>query len=192
MPLLKTLRRTGLLLLTLLALPVHAADDTVEVLMRTSAGDITLQLDRSKAPVTVENFLTYVTSQHYDNTIFHRVIKDFMIQGGGYDSNMRQKTTLPPIQNEARNGLKNTRGSIAMARTSAVDSATSQFFINVKDNGFLDHGSRDFGYAVFGRVTAGMDVVDAIAVTPTGLRDVPRTPVVLHSIRVLSSEQNAE
>jgi len=153
--------------------------------MTTNAGNIELELDRSKAPITVDNFLTYVASKHYDGTVFHRVIRDFMIQGGGYDQNMRQKATLPPIKNEADNGLQNLRGSIAMARTGVVDSATSQFFINVKDNHFLDHGARDFGYAVFGKVTKGMDVVDAISTTATGPRDMPTKPVIIESVQVV-------
>lgn len=173
----------------LLAFPAVA--ETVQVLMKTSQGDITLELDRERAPVSVENFLTYADSGHYNGTVFHRVIKDFMIQGGGFDQNMRQKATLPPIKNEAQNGLKNRRGSIAMARTSVVDSATSQFFINVKDNIFLDHGSRDFGYAVFGKVTAGMDVVDAIALSPTGRRDMPVEPIIIESVTVVAAPEAA-
>ncbi len=173
----------------LLALPAVA--DTVQVLMKTSQGDITLELDRERAPVSVDNFLTYANNGHYNGTVFHRVIKDFMIQGGGFDQNMRQKATLPPIKNEAQNGLKNRRGSIAMARTSVVDSATSQFFINVKDNTFLDHGSRDFGYAVFGKVTAGMDVVDAIALSPTGRRDIPAEPIIIESVTVVAAPEAA-
>jgi len=185
----------GLLLSALLVLPFTAAAeeaktaDTVNLLMSTSEGDIELQLDRSKAPVTVDNFLTYVESKHYDGTIFHRVIKDFMIQGGGFSEDMRQKATLPPIKNEADNGLKNLRGTIAMARTSAVNSATSQFFINVKDNHFLDNGARDFGYAVFGKVIKGMDVVDAIATAPTGARDVPVKTVLIKSVTVIPASE---
>lgn len=173
----------------LLAFPAVA--ETVQVLMKTSQGDITLELDRERAPVSVENFLTYADSGHYNGTVFHRVIKDFMIQGGGFDQNMRQKATLPPIKNEAQNGLKNRRGSIAMARTSVVDSATSQFFINVKDNTFLDHGSRDFGYAVFGKVTAGMDVVDAIATSATGRGDIPVEPIIIESVTVVAAPEAA-
>lgn len=173
----------------LLAFPAVA--ETVQVLMKTSQGDITLELDRERAPVSVENFLTYADSGHYNGTVFHRVIKDFMIQGGGFDQNMRQKATLPPIKNEAQNGLKNRRGSIAMARTSVVDSATSQFFINVKDNTFLDHGSRDFGYAVFGKVTAGMDVVDAIATSATGRPDMPVEPIIIESVTVVAAPEAA-
>jgi peptidyl-prolyl cis-trans isomerase A (cyclophilin A) len=120
-----------------------------------------------------------VDSGHYDGTVFHRVIPGFMIQGGGFDQSMKQKATRGPIKNEADNGLTNARGTVAMARTSDVNSATSQFFINVVDNGFLNHGSRDFGYAVFGKVTKGMDVADKIAAVKTGAQDVPVEPVVI-------------
>ena len=190
-----TLQSAALSLSVLLApLSLHAAEaaDSVHVLMKTSAGDIELELDRSKAPISVDNFLTYVESKHYDGTVFHRVIRDFMIQGGGFSADMRQKATLPPIKNEAENGLKNTRGSIAMARTSVIDSATSQFFINVKDNSFLDHGARDFGYAVFGKVVKGMDVVDSIATSPTGARDIPRETILIESVSVISDDNTAE
>ena len=149
----------------------------------TSHGDITIELFADKAPVTVENFLAYVDSGHFDGTIFHRVIPGFMIQGGGFDAGMKQKPTRDPIKNEADNGLKNERGTLSMARTSDVNSATCQFFINVKDNDVLDHGGRDFGYAVFARVTEGMDVVDKIVAVPTGNSgghsDVPVEPVVV-------------
>lgn len=185
----RLIRGLSLGLLSLMAVMTananEATKDLVHVVMTTNAGNIELELDRSKAPVTVDNFLTYVASKHYDGTVFHRVIRDFMIQGGGYDQNMRQKATLPPIKNEADNGLQNLRGSIAMARTGVVDSATSQFFINVKDNHFLDHGVRDFGYAVFGKVTKGMDVVDTIATTLTGPRDMPTKPVIIESVQVV-------
>ena len=147
------------------------------VVLNTSQGAITLELDDEKAPVTVANFLEYVDAGHYDGTVFHRVIDGFMIQGGGFEPGMKQKSTRAPIKNEADNGLKNDRGTIAMARTAQKDSATAQFFINLKDNDFLNHGSRDFGYAVFGRVTDGMDVVDRIAKVETarkgGHGDVP-------------------
>lgn len=132
------------------------------VILKTSKGDITLRLFPFKAPVTVRNFMAYVDSGFYADTVFHRVIHDFMIQGGGFDRSLNLKATRPPIKNEAANGLSNLRGTIAMARTDVVDSATSQFFINVVDNPFLDHGVRDYGYCVFGRVVAGMDKVDAI------------------------------
>ncbi len=160
------------------------------VLLSTSLGDITIELDAEKAPVTVANFLSYVDEQFYDGTIFHRVIKGFMIQGGGFTADMAQKRTKAPIKNEANNGLKNTRGTIAMARTSIVDSATAQFFINSVDNDFLDFRAPTpdgYGYAVFGKVTAGLDVVDKISAARTGIahgmRDVPLQPVVIKSIR---------
>ena len=149
----------------------------------TSHGDITIELFTDEAPVTVENFLAYVDSGHFDGTIFHRAIPGFMIQGGGFDADMNQKPTRDPIKNEADNGLKNERGTLSMARTSDVNSATCQFFINVNDNDVLDHGERDFGYAVFARVTEGMDVVDKIVAVATGNRgghsDVPDEPVVV-------------
>lgn len=156
------------------------------IIMETSVGNISLELDEEKAPITVANFLKYVDEHFYDGLIFHRVIADFMIQGGGFDANMNQPKTHEPIKNEATNGLKNLRGTIAMARTSVVDSATAQFFINLQDNSFLDHGQRDYGYAVFGKVTAGMDVVDKIGVTSTqrfrGMSDVPVTPIIINSV----------
>lgn len=159
------------------------------VIMSTSMGDIKIELYRDKAPITVENFLAYVNEKYYDGTIFHRVIPGFMIQGGGFAPEMQEKTTKPPIKNEADNGLKNDTGTIAMARTSVVDSATSQFFINLTDNDFLNHGNRDFGYAVFGKVVEEMDVVNKIAGVKTGNhgmhRDVPLEPVVVESIRVI-------
>jgi cyclophilin family peptidyl-prolyl cis-trans isomerase len=153
------------------------------VVLATSHGDITVELFADKAPITVENFLAYVDAGFFADTIFHRVIPGFMIQGGGFTADMRQKPTRTPIKNEADNGMKNARGTLAMARTSDINSATAQFFINLKDNAFLDHGGRDFGYAVFGRVTTGMEVVDKIAVVKTGKHgphaDVPTQPVVL-------------
>jgi peptidyl-prolyl cis-trans isomerase A (cyclophilin A) len=168
--------------LLLTAAMVNAENTPVVVELQTTAGNIVLELDREKAPISVENFLTYVEADHYDGTIFHRVIADFMVQGGGYDEKMSKKATLPPIKNEADNGLTNVRGSVAMARTAVVDSATSQFFINVKNNDFLNHGVRDFGYAVFGKVTAGMDVVDSIAATTTGMRDRPVENIVIKDV----------
>lgn len=153
------------------------------VIMETNQGTIEITLDAVKAPLSVANFLSYVNESFYDGTIFHRVIAGFMIQGGGFTTGMEQKTTKAPIKNEAANGLKNKRGTIAMARTGEINSATSQFFINHRDNAFLDHGQRDFGYAVFGEVTKGMDVVDKIAAVPTGAQDVPRQPVVILSVR---------
>ncbi len=164
------------------------------VVIETSKGTIEAELDGDKAPISVKNFLSYIEKKHYDGTIFHRVIgppKNFMIQGGGFTPDMVQKPTLPPIKNEAGNGLLNDRGTLAMARTRIVDSATSQFFINLKHNDFLDHrddSDAGFGYAVFGKVTKGMDVVDAIASVPTGMKnmmgDVPLEPIVIKSIRV--------
>jgi len=149
------------------------------VVLETSLGTIELELDAEKAPVSVENFLAYVDAGHYDGTLFHRVIPGFMIQGGGFDASMKQKATRAPIKNEADNGLLNARGTVAMARTNDVNSATSQFFINVVDNGFLNHGGRDFGYAVFAKVTAGMDVADKIAAVKRGAQDAPVEPVVI-------------
>lgn len=157
------------------------------VQLETSMGNIKIALDPVKAPVSVQNFLAYVKEGHYDGLIFHRVIRDFMIQGGGFTKDMREKrTTRPPISNEAGNGLKNERGTVAMARTQVVDSATAQFFINVVNNDFLDHVDktpRGYGYAVFGKVIEGMDVVDKIRAVPTGrfsmFQDVPREPVTI-------------
>jgi len=157
-----------------------------QVLLETSAGNITLELNRDKAPVSVENFLQYVTEGFYDGTVFHRVIDNFMVQGGGMTADLQQKKTRGQIQNEADNGLKNVIGSIAMARTSDVHSATAQFFINVNNNDFLDHqdkSARGYGYAVFGQVVDGMEVVDAIRKVKTGSKgmhqDVPVEPVTI-------------
>lgn len=155
-----------------------------EVVFSTSMGDITLELYPEQAPITVENFLAYVESCFYDGTIIHRVAPGFVIQGGGFTPEMQRKATLPPIQNEADNGLKNMRGTLSMARTADVNSATSQFFINVADNEVLDHGVRDFGYAVFARVIEGMDVVDEIVAVRTGAgSETPMEPVVISSAR---------
>jgi cyclophilin family peptidyl-prolyl cis-trans isomerase len=160
---------------------------TPMVIMTTSLGAITIELDAEKAPITVENFLKYVDDSFYDGTIFHRVIPNFMIQCGGMQPDMSEKDNNAPIKNEADNGLKNSRGTLAMARTQVVDSATSQFFINVNDNNFLDHGGRDFGYAVFGKVVDGLDVVDKIAAVETGMSsghsDVPVDAVIIESIK---------
>lgn len=153
------------------------------VVISTSLGDITVELDAEKAPTTVANFLGYVDDGFYDGTVFHRVIKDFMVQGGGMTADGRQKPTKPPIKNEANNGLRNDVGTIAMARTNDVNSATAQFFINTKNNDFLNHGARDFGYAVFGKVTDGMDVVRKIEAVQTGRGDAPTQPVVIESIK---------
>lgn len=157
-----------------------------QVKLATSMGDIVLQLDAAKAPRTVENFLSYVRDKHYDGTIFHRVIDGFMIQGGGFTPDMQQKPTKAPIQNEAANGLKNDRYTIAMARTADPNSATAQFFINVKDNAMLNAPSPDgHGYAVFGKVVSGIEVVDKIKAVATGNRgpyqNVPATPVIIQS-----------
>jgi cyclophilin family peptidyl-prolyl cis-trans isomerase len=153
---------------------------------KTSAGDFTVELYAKEAPESAANFLKYVDDGHYDGTIFHRVIPGFMVQGGGFASGMEQKDTRPPIRNEATNGLENLRGTLAMARTSDIHSATAQFFINLVDNDFLNHQPGNYGYAVFGRVIAGMDVVDAIAAVPTTRRrghgDVPVDEVVVRSV----------
>lgn len=159
------------------------------VLISTNHGDIKLELNKEKAPITVENFLAYVKEGFYDGTIFHRVIPGFMVQGGGFEDGMNQKSTKDPIKNEADNGVTNDRGTVAMARTSVVDSATSQFFINLADNDFLNNGARDFGYAVFGKVVEGMDVVDKIAGVKTGtsgpFRDVPEETVTITSAKIV-------
>jgi cyclophilin family peptidyl-prolyl cis-trans isomerase len=167
------------------------AENNPIVLMSTSMGDIRIELDAGNAPITAKNFLDYVNEGHYDGLIFHRVIPGFMIQGGGMDSGMKEKKNKAPIKNEAANGLKNNTGTIAMARTNVVDSATSQFFINVKNNDFLNHRSStpaEFGYAVFGRVIEGMDVVHTIEKVKTGTRgghqDVPVDAVVIKSAKV--------
>jgi peptidyl-prolyl cis-trans isomerase B (cyclophilin B) len=164
-----------------------------QVLLKTNKGDITLTLDAAKAPKTVANFLAYVKSGHYDGTIFHRVIDNFMIQGGGMAPGMKQKPTQGEIENEANNGLKNVNGSVAMARTSEPHSASSQFFINVNDNDFLNHTAptpQGWGYAVFGAVTDGMDVVNAIRKVKTGSsgfhQDVPTEDVVIEKATVLA------
>jgi cyclophilin family peptidyl-prolyl cis-trans isomerase len=171
------------------ALAQDAGKDNPTVVIKTNKGVIEALLFKDKAPITVENFLKYVDAGFYNGTIFHRVIWGFMIQGGGFDRYFIQKPTRPPIKNEAANGLKNERGTLAMARTSAVDSATAQFFINLKNNAMLDHGGRDYGYAVFGKVTKGMDVVDSIAGVRTGRQgpfssDCPLDTVMIESIRV--------
>ena len=162
--------------------------------LTTNHGTITLELDAEKAPISAANFIAYVESGHYDNTIFHRVIDGFMIQGGGFAPGMDQKPVCEPIENEARNGLKNACYTVAMARTSDPHSATSQFFINVGDNDFLDYPSRDgWGYAVFGKVVQGMDVVQKIAVVPTGNvgphQNVPTTPVLIESVKLLPAKK---
>ena len=167
--------------------------DMPVVELDTNMGAIVIELNEEKAPKTVKNFLDYVKSGHYDGTIFHRVIDGFMIQGGGMDADMNEKPTNAPIENEADNGLKNTAGSIAMARTQDPHSATSQFFISVKDNDFLNHSGKNmqgWGYTVFGQVTSGMDVVEKIKGVPTGRygmhADVPREPVVIKSATIIN------
>ncbi len=183
-----------LMVLLALAGAAVSAEATTRVEMKTSLGSIELALDEAKAPITVKNFVSYAKKGFYEGTIFHRVIDGFMVQGGGFTKDMVQKKTEAPIKNEAGNGLKNDKYTIAMARTMVVDSATAQFFINVKDNGFLNHRSEDpygFGYAVFGKVTKGQDVVDKIAKVATGNhgfhQNVPTTPVVIEKVTVLDA-----
>jgi len=164
------------------------------IILSTRLGDIVIELYSDKAPVTAENFLSYVQDGFYEGTIFHRVIPGFMIQGGGMTEDMKQKPTRSPIKNEASNGLSNKRGTLAMARTQNPNSATSQFFINLTDNTFLDSSPRGIGYAVFGAVVEGMETVDKIAAVPTGKRgmydDVPREPIVIESVRLV--EENGQ
>jgi peptidyl-prolyl cis-trans isomerase B (cyclophilin B) len=168
----------------------HTGDSMTNIILETTHGDIEIELNADKAPVTVENILAYVRDGFYDGTIFHRVIKGFMIQGGGFNQDMTQKATNPPFKNEADNGLTNDRGTIAMARTSDPNSATAQFFINHKDNGFLNYSApttQGWGYCVFGKVVNGMDVVDAIANVSTsnqgGHGDVPTEAVIINKAR---------
>ena len=183
------------LLLASIGVATANSGDKVMVEMHTSKGLITLELDAEKAPVTVANFIEYVKSGHFDGTIFHRVIPGFVIQGGGMESGMKEKPTQPPIENEADNGLKNVTGSICMARTNDPHSATSQFFINLKDNQFLDHSGKNpqgWGYAVFGQVTDGMDVVEAIAAVQTGNagfhQDVPVEDIVVETVTITDQD----
>ena len=166
---------------------------TAHILMTTTVGPMTLELDADNAPKTVENFLSYVSTGFYDGTIFHRVINNFMVQGGGFTADMDQKTAQAPIENEANNGLKNARGTIAMARTQDPHSATAQFFINVQDNDFLNHTGENmqgWGYAVFGKVTEGEDVLDKIRCVQTGNQaghqDVPVEPIIIESVTVIA------
>lgn len=193
---LKPTRLLGLLfsfLAVIMASGCNLLQDKPRVSMETTMGTIVLELDPQKAPKSVENFLHYVHTGTYNGTIFHRVIKNFMNQGGGFTADLQKKETVAPVENEAHNGLKNVRGSIAMARTNQPHSATNQFFINTADNAFLDHKDRSmrgWGYAVFGKVVSGMDVVDAIANVKTGARgpfssDVPLTDVVIIEMRQL-------
>ncbi|MGK5079095.1 peptidylprolyl isomerase [Janthinobacterium sp. HLX7-2] len=172
--------------------PTAPLDPTPHVALKTSLGEIVLELDQEKAPKSVANFLQYVKSGYYKGTVFHRVIDGFMIQGGGFDKNMKQKATRAPVRNEAQNGLQNVTYSIAMARTGDPHSATAQFFINVGNNGALDYPGRDgFGYTVFGKVVSGMDVVDKIKAVPVADKgphqNVPVTPVVIESATLLKS-----
>ena len=184
-----------ILVLASIGVATANSGDKVMVEMHTSKGLITLELDAEKAPVTVANFIEYVNSGHFDGTIFHRVIPGFVIQGGGLESGMKEKPTQAPIENEADNGLKNVTGSICMARTNDQHSATSQFFINLKDNQFLDHTEKSpqgWGYAVFGQVTGGMDVVEAIAAVQTGNagfhQDVPVEDIVVEKVTITDQE----
>ena len=171
-----------------------SSDAAPVVEMKTNKGSIKIELDREKAPATVENFLKYVEDKHYDGVVFHRVISNFMIQGGGFEPGMKEKPTGAPIKNEADNGLSNEKGTIAMARTSDPHSASAQFFINVKDNDFLNFSSptmEGWGYAVFGKTIDGMDVIDAIKEVATGNRgghgDVPLEDVLIESVRLVES-----
>ena len=171
------------------------SDQNPQVMLETSMGNVKIELFRDKAPITVKNFLSYVKDQHYDGLIFHRVIKEFMAQGGGMNENMEMKKPKFAIKNEATNGLQNKRGTLAMARTAVVDSATCQFFINTVDNAFLDHKGKhqdQFGYCVFGQVLEGMDVVDQIRAVKTGTKnghsDVPLEPVFIKSARLIEQE----
>jgi len=183
--------RTLLISLILVCLACSGAlAGNPKVALTTSKGVIVLELDAAKAPITVKNFMTYVSEGFYTGTVFHRVMKGFMIQGGGMDASLAPKKGHPSIKNEAANGLKNDKYSIAMARTGEIDSATSQFFINTDNNDFLNHGERDYGYAVFGKVVEGKDVVDAIERVRTGSTgmydDVPREAVVIEKAEVLN------
>jgi cyclophilin family peptidyl-prolyl cis-trans isomerase len=172
----------------------YAADPQVEI--RTNLGNMTVELYPDKAPRTVDNFLRYVKDGHYRNTVFHRVIPGFMIQGGGFDKALMQKPTRQPVENEAANGLRNDTGTIAMARTSDPHSATAQFFINIANNTFLNYTSptpRGFGYTVFGKIIRGMDVAEKIAATPTGMRspfpsDVPKSDIVIEDMKLVVAE----
>ena len=157
------------------------------IVFETTLGNFTVEFHEKEAPLSVANFLAYIDDGFFDGTIFHRIVPGFVIQGGGFTEDLSQKKTQPPIKNEADNGLKNERGTLSMARTNDVNSATSQFFVNLKDNDFLDHKRGNFGYAVFARVTEGMQVIDQIAAVETGRRrghdDVPLEPVVMKSVR---------
>jgi peptidyl-prolyl cis-trans isomerase A (cyclophilin A) len=166
-------------------LPASAlADAAPQVKFETSLGDFVVEVYPDKAPKTVDNFLQYVKAKQYDGTIFHRVINNFMVQGGGYTTSMSEKPTRPPVPLEAQNGLKNDLGTIAMARTNDPNSATAQFFVNVKNNDFLNAKGPADGYTVFGKVISGMETINKIKVAPTGPRDVPQTPIVINSATV--------
>jgi cyclophilin family peptidyl-prolyl cis-trans isomerase len=178
------------LLVTISTVYGQEAGDKPVLQIETSLGTMVAELDAKKAPESVKNVLQYVADKDYDGTIFHRVIKDFMIQGGGFTINMTRKPTREPVQNEAKNGLKNKRGTLAMARTSDPHSATAQFFINHRDNAFLDYPGQDgWGYAVFGKLISGEDVLDKIAAVKTGSGDVPGEPVMITSIRLVEPEK---
>ncbi|MDH3353709.1 MAG: peptidylprolyl isomerase [Chromatiales bacterium] len=201
MPILRSLIATTLLLISFQTVAAESSANSVpKVLLQTSAGDITLLLYPEKAPKSVANFLNYVEDGFYNNTIFHRVINDFMIQGGGYTTNYEKKRAYAPIMNEADNGLRNTIGTVAMARTSDPHSATAQFFINVKNNSFLDFREktpRAWGYAVFGRVLKGMDVIAKIKSTSTGAegpfgRDVPKTQIIIQKATIITAIESGE
>jgi len=190
------MRLKHLFVLCLAAIPGGALAADPQVDIKTNVGTIRLELYPAKAPKTVENFLQYVKDGHYDGTIFHRVIDGFMIQGGGFEPGYKQKSTRDPVQNEAKNGLRNEPGTVAMARTSAPHSATAQFFINVNNNEFLnaERAQDGWGYAVFGKVVSGMDVVTKIAKTPTGAAgpfrsDVPKQAVVIESVTVVAAKK---
>ena len=161
-------------------------ENLIMIKIKTTSGDIEIKLYEEEAPISSENFKSYIKDGFFEGTIFHRVIPNFMVQGGGMTENMENKSTNAPIKNEANNGKKNLRGTLAMARTMEIDSATSQFFINLVDNSFLDHGDRDFGYAVFGEVTNGMDIVDEIASSATGSKmghqDVPIESITITEV----------
>ena len=169
---------------------IESKKETIMILMKTSKGDIKIELNEEKAPKTVANFMKYVESGHYTGTIFHRVIGNFMIQGGGFNEKMSQKNAPHTVENEADNGLSNDLGTIAMARTNDPHSGGAQFFINVKDNGFLNHTAKNpqgWGYCVFGKVVEGMDVVEAIKVVPTGAQDVPKETVTINEVIVVDN-----
>ena len=193
----KTLLAFMLLATTALATPPAFAQKAPRVLLTTNMGEITLELDAERAPISVANFLQYVKDGFYNDTIFHRVISKFMVQGGGFTADYKRKETRAAIKNEAKNGLKNERGTVAMARTRDVDSATAQFFINVVDNDFLNNSSRGYGYAVFGKVSAGMEIVDKIRGVRTGSggpfrSDVPRSPIIIEKVQVLEDKADGE